>query len=48
MINDTLLYPKDYKYTGTSLKGIRPPLFRVDSVLLELPYDGYNILLFDG
>ena len=32
MINDTLLYPKDYKYTGTSLKGIRPPLFRVDSV----------------
>ena len=35
VINE-LLYPKDYKYTGTSLKGIRPPLFRVDSVFIGI------------
>ena len=29
----------DYRHTGTSLNGIRPPLFRVDPVLLELPYE---------
>eukprot|EP00532_Pseudo-nitzschia_australis_P007716 CAMPEP_0168166464 /NCGR_PEP_ID=MMETSP0139_2-20121125/2041_1 /TAXON_ID=44445 /ORGANISM="Pseudo-nitzschia australis, Strain 10249 10 AB" /LENGTH=233 /DNA_ID=CAMNT_0008083663 /DNA_START=40 /DNA_END=741 /DNA_ORIENTATION=+ len=33
-------YPIDYKCTGTSLKRIRPRYNRVDSVLLELPYDG--------
>ena len=28
-------------YTGTSLNGLDPVINRVDSVLLELPYDGW-------
>jgi hypothetical protein len=38
------LPPNDYSYTGTSLKGLDPRLNRVDSVLLELPYDGWQSL----
>ena len=39
------VYPNDYKYTGTSLNGLDPVINRVDSVLLELPYDGSIELL---
>mmetsp|Transcript_33932 Transcript_33932/g.82055 ORF Transcript_33932/g.82055 Transcript_33932/m.82055 type:complete len:107 (-) Transcript_33932:136-456(-) len=39
-VYNSMHIPIDYKHTGTSLNGLDPVKKRVDSVLLELPYDG--------